>query len=205
MRDARLGPASGARARPPAQLCPSSSVSSGRKNRPSDPRLSTPNAFLPTPPATTTQLRRPPKHKRPPGPWRTRRGFVVVVLSGPKALRSVFLVGNSGSRGSSGSKNSNAFTEVKVFVCFPSVFPFFWPRWPPTFLPSHRAELRREGEEDAKAPARSGRFPSGSLSVRCSRSVGGKWRLAEGAGSVAAAGYAGKTPHLAQSGTIPGA
>ncbi|KAI5936807.1 CTD small phosphatase-like protein 2 [Manis javanica] len=33
-----------------------------------------------------------------------------------------------------------------------------------------------------------------------SRSVGGKWRLAEGAGSVAAAGKAGKTPHIAQSG-----
>lgn len=44
-----------ARARSPSQLCLSSSVSSGRKNRPSAPRLSTPNALLSTPPATTTQ------------------------------------------------------------------------------------------------------------------------------------------------------
>lgn len=74
---------------------------------------------------------------------------------------------------------------------------------PAAFLPSHLAELWREGAEEVRAPAREGRFPSGSLSVRCSRSVGGKWRLAEGAGSVAAAGEAGKTPPITQSGRSP--
>lgn len=82
-------------------------------------------------------------------------------------------------------------------------FFFFWPPEPPAFLPSLRAGSRREGERGGRAPARGGRVPSGSQSVRCRRSVGGKWRLAEGAGSVAAAGEAGKTPHAAQPGPAP--
>lgn len=147
-----------------------------------DPRLSTPNALLPTPPATTTQpATEAPKVQISPRRWRILIGFVLVSPSGAKALRSVF-VRNSGSRVSSGSRNSNALRGSKSCVFF------FLPLWPSAFLPSHLAELWREGEEEAKAPARRGRFPSGSLSVRCSRSVGGKWRLAEGAGSVAAAG-----------------
>lgn len=55
VRDAFLSPASGARARSPSQFCLSNSVSGRRKNRPAGPRLFTPNALLPTPPATTTQ------------------------------------------------------------------------------------------------------------------------------------------------------
>lgn len=77
------------------------------------------------------------------------------------------------------------------------------PPGPPAFLPSLRAGSRREGERAGRAPARGGRVPSGSPSVRCRRSVGGKWRLAEGAGSVAAAGEAGKTPRAAQPGPAP--
>lgn len=77
------------------------------------------------------------------------------------------------------------------------------PPEPPAFLPSLRAGSRREGERAGRAPARGGRVPSGSPSVRCRRSVGGKWRLAEGAGSVAAAGEAGKTPRAAQPGPAP--
>lgn len=100
------------------------------------------------------------------------------------------------------------FTEVKLFLVFfffffRLFFFFFLPPEPPAFLPSLRAGSRREGERGGRAPARGSRVPSGSPSVRCRRSVGGKWRLAEGAGSVAAAGEAGKTPHAAQPGPAP--
>lgn len=180
--DAFLSPASTVRARSPSQLCLSSSVSSGRKNRPSGPRLFTPNALLPTPPAITTlPATEALKVQISPRSWRILIGFVLVPPFGPKGLRS-FCVRNQACEFLPAAGTPKLFTEVKAG------FFFFLTLRPPAFLPSHLAELWREGEEKVKAPARRGRFPSGSLSVRCSRSVGGKWRLAEGAGSVAAAG-----------------